>query len=265
MSKFRVTKIIVGGNKSSLKEPRVDAIEKPLPHPYSSKAFRMMIVGPSGSGKSQFFVNLLTKPEAFGFNKEFGEGVFDFVYLFCPTYDTDETLNVLTKPGQKTGETFLDEKSVYKVSDKESITGICQEIIKSLDKQIKEVDEDEVPVKTLIVFDDLTEEVKTSEIITNLFTKGRKHEISVIIITNQYKRYPPGVRNGVTQFVIFKPATSQELKNILADISFNKERIERLAAGLFKENPKAFIYIDKTAPENEGIWYSDQNGELHKY
>lgn len=264
MSKFRVTKVVVGGSSSKPDEPRIDAIETPFPRPYMDHSFRMMIIGPSGRGKSNLFVNMLTKPQVYGYNKQFHDSVFDNIYLFCPTYNTDQTLNILTTQGVN-GDTYLDyDESIFAVADKEVITEIVKEKIGEIEDKLKTLEPGEIPPKTLMVFDDLTNELNSSTIIRNLFTKGRKHQISIIIMTNQYKRYVPEIRNNVTNFALFAPTTSQETTDIFKDIGYNVKHMEALAKQVF-ENKKCFILVDRTKPEQDAVYYSDANGELHKY
>ena len=74
--------------------------------------------------------------------------------------------------------------------------------------------------KILIVFDDM----KLNPIVTELFIRGRKLNISIVFITQSYFKVPKDVRLNSTHFFIMKIPNKRELQQIalnhLSDIDF---------------------------------------------
>ena len=65
--------------------------------------------------------------------------------------------------------------------------------------------------KILIVFDDMIADMinnkKLNPVVTELFTRGRKPNISIVFFTQSYFKIPKGVRLNSTHFFIMKPPT----------------------------------------------------------
>lgn len=249
---IEITEIKIPGAKARLPEPDIDALPEPAPRPYRNHSFRMIIVGPSGSGKSNVFVNLLIKVY---------KGVFTNVYIFCPTFDNDLTLQKLVQKHKNAdGElvSFMDDDDVYRLDNEKDITTKVREILKESEKDIKVTPENEIPPKTLLVFDDLTTELYKAQVMKDLFTKGRKYEVSVIIMTNKYRVYDPIIRNNATQMIVFKPSNEQETSDIAEDVARGKDekRVKSAMAQAFKRGEHPFVFIDNDTPkDNERFWY----------
>ena len=83
--------------------------------------------------------------------------------------------------------------------------------------------------KTLIVFDDMIADIinnkKLNSIVTELFIRGRKLNISLVFITQSYFKVPKDVRLNTTHFFIMKIPNKRELQetaiNHSSDIDFN--------------------------------------------
>ena len=69
--------------------------------------------------------------------------------------------------------------------------------------------------KVLIVFDDMIADMfnnkKLSPIVTELFVRGRKLNISIVFITQSYFKVPKDVRLSSTHFFIMKIPNKREL------------------------------------------------------
>ena len=72
--------------------------------------------------------------------------------------------------------------------------------------------------KILIVFDDMIADMinnkKLNSIVTELFIRGRKLNISLVFITQSYFKVPKDVRLNTTHFFIMKIPNERELKHI---------------------------------------------------
>ena len=72
--------------------------------------------------------------------------------------------------------------------------------------------------KNLIVFDDMIADMinnkKLNSIVTELFIRGRKLNISLVFITQSYFKVPKDVRLNTTHFFIAKISNKRELRDI---------------------------------------------------
>ena len=78
--------------------------------------------------------------------------------------------------------------------------------------------------KILIVFDDMINNKKLNPIVTELFIRGRKLNISIAFITQSYFKVPKDLRLNSTHFFIMKILNKRELQQIAlnhsSDIDF---------------------------------------------
>ena len=82
--------------------------------------------------------------------------------------------------------------------------------------------------KVLIIFDDMIADMinnsKLNPIVTELFIRGRKLNISIIFITQSYYKVPKDIRLNSTHFYIMKIPNKRELQQIAlnhsSDIDF---------------------------------------------
>ena len=82
--------------------------------------------------------------------------------------------------------------------------------------------------KILIVFDDMIADMinnkKLNPVVTELFIRGRKLNISIVFITQLYVKVPKDVRLNSTHFFIMKISNKRELQQIAlnnsSDIDF---------------------------------------------
>ena len=79
--------------------------------------------------------------------------------------------------------------------------------------------------KILIVFDDVIADMinnkKLNSIITELFIRGRKLNISLVFITQSYFKVPKDVRLNSTHFFIMKIQNKREFQQIALNHSTN--------------------------------------------
>ena len=101
---------------------------------------------------------------------------------------------------------------------------------------------------------DMTNNKKLSSIVTELFIRGKKINISVVFITQSYLKVPKGVRLHSTQFVIMKVSNKREIQqislNYYSDIKF-KDLI-RIYKN-FTAEPYSFLVNDTTLPADNPL------------
>ena len=78
--------------------------------------------------------------------------------------------------------------------------------------------------KVLIIFDDMIADMinnnKVNPIVTKLFIRGRKLNISIVFITQSYFKVPKDVRLNSTHFFIMKIPNKNELQQTALNHSF---------------------------------------------
>ena len=105
--------------------------------------------------------------------------------------------------------------------------------------------------KILIVFDDMIADMinkkKLNSIVTELFIRGRKLNISLVFITQSYFKVPKDVRLNTTHFFIMKIPNERELQQIAlnhsSDIDF-KDFVKIYKK--YTDKPYSFLVNDTT-------------------
>ena len=105
--------------------------------------------------------------------------------------------------------------------------------------------------KILIVFDDMIADMihnkKLNSIVTELFIRGRKLNISLVFITQSYYKVPKDVRLNTTHFFIMKIPHKRELQQIAINHSSDKDFKEFI--NIYKKDtdePYSFLVSDTT-------------------
>ena len=112
--------------------------------------------------------------------------------------------------------------------------------------------------KVLIVFDDVIADIinnkKLNSIVTELFIRCRKLNISLVFMSQSHFKVPKSVRNNSTHFVIMKIPNKREIQQIainhLSDIN-TKDFIN-----IYKKctnKPYSFLVIDTTLSANNPL------------
>ena len=122
--------------------------------------------------------------------------------------------------------------------------------------------------KVLIIFDDMIADMinnnKLNPIVTELFIRGRKLNISIVFITQSYFKVPKDVRLNSTHFFIMKIPNKRELQQIalnhLSDIDFKD--IMNIYKKYTKE-PYSFLVNDTTLPSDNPLRF--RKNLLRKY
>ena len=109
--------------------------------------------------------------------------------------------------------------------------------------------------KIFIVFDDMIADMisnkKLNSIVTELFIRCRKLNISLVFISQSYFKVPKDVRNNSTHFFIMKIANKRELQQIAINHSSDintKDFIEIYRK--CTDKPYSFLVMDTTLPSN---------------
>ena len=156
----------------------------------------MLIVGGSGSGKTNAFLNLINN-----------QTDIDKIYLYAKD-PYEEKYQYLINKREKVGlDHFKDPRAFMEYSN------VMQDVYKNID--------DYNPGKKrkiLIVFDDVIADMinnkKLNPVVTELFIRCRKLNISIAFITQSYFKVPKDVRLNSAHFFIMKIPSKKELQQI---------------------------------------------------
>ena len=110
--------------------------------------------------------------------------------------------------------------------------------------------------KVLIIFDDMIADMinnnKLNPIVTELFIRGRKLNISIVFIAQSYFKVPKDVRLNSTHFFIMKIPNKRELQQIAlnhsSDIDF-KDFMNIYKK--YAKEPYSFLVNDTTLPSDD--------------
>jgi ABC-type dipeptide/oligopeptide/nickel transport system ATPase component len=157
--------------------------------------FRMCVVAPSGSGKSNFLVNL--------------------IHLFSQGKGTFADITIITRNKDEPLYNFLTSKC-DQIQVKEGLTNLPQ-----LDKMDKRTNH-------LVCFDDLVL-AKDQSAIENYYIRARKLNCSVIYLSQSYFRIPKMIRNNCSYMVILKLSGNREVNLILSEFGLGVSREQLLS------------------------------------
>ena len=200
-------------------------------HPY-----RILIIGGSGSGKTNALLNLINnQPDI------------DKIYLYAKGPYEKKISNLINKREKLGLNLFNDPKAFMEYSND------MQDVYKNI--------EDYNPIKKrkiLIVFDDMIADMinnnKLNPIVTELFIRERKRNISIVFIMQSYFKVPKDVRLNSTHFFIMKIPNKRELQQIAlnhsSDIDFkNYMNIYKKCT----KEPYYFLVNDITLPSDDPL------------
>ena len=112
--------------------------------------------------------------------------------------------------------------------------------------------------KVLIVFDDMIADMinnkKLNSRVTELFVRGRKVSISIIIITQLYFKVPKEIRLNTTHFFIIKIPNKRELQQTILNHSSDIDFKDFIT--IYKECtviPYSFLVNDTTLPSDNPL------------
>jgi hypothetical protein len=158
--------------------------------------FRMCVVAPSGSGKSNFLVNL--------------------IHLFSSgAKGTFSDITIITRNK---------DEPLYKY-----LTSKCDQIqIKEGIHNIPPLDKMNKKENHLVCFDDLVL-AKDQSAIENYYIRARKLNCSVVYLSQSYFRIPKIIRNNCSYMVILKLSGNREVNLILSEFGLGVSREQLLA------------------------------------
>ena len=160
------------------------------------KPYRILIIGGSGSGKTNLLLNLIENQPGN-----------DKIYLYDKDSHEAKYQYLINKTESVGIDHFNDPKAFIEYSND------MHDVYKNIDDYNPDKDN-----KHLIVFDimiaDMINNKKLNSIVTELFIRRSKLNISVVFITQSYFKFPKDVRLNTTHIFIAKIPNRRELQEI---------------------------------------------------
>ena len=158
--------------------------------------YRILIIGGSGSGKANALLNL-----------KYNQPDIDKIYLYAKDPYEEKYQFLINERGSTGLKHFNDPKAFIEYSND------MQDVYKNINYYNPNKEN-----KILIVFDDMIADMinnkKLNSIVTELFIRGRKLNISIAFITQSYFKVSSNVRLNSTHFFIMKILNKRELQQI---------------------------------------------------
>lgn len=166
-----------------------------------SRSFCMLISGRSGSGKSNFLINLLKTGVVNGQRKGLKKQ-FENIIVCSPSIASLKT-------------------NIFKnLSDEKMFTEFNEEFINYLIDFCHE--EKEEGNNTLVILDDVGSELRRSAMVEKKFLQliyNKRHlGLSIICTVQKYNNASVGVRTNMTHLILFRPTNMKELQTVHEEV-----------------------------------------------
>ena len=189
--------------------------------------FRMLIIGASGSGKTNVLLHLINNLHPI-----------DKIYLYAKDIQEPKYEYLINK-GEQAGIKNLDDpKAFIEYSDD------MDDVLDDINNCNKNRDK-----KVLIVFDDMIADIEYNKnfkrIIKELFYRARKINVSIVFITQSYFRALKDARLNSTHYILMKIGNKKQLKRIAEEKSGhlgNKDFLKM--CNYCTREPYSFMTID---------------------
>lgn len=181
--------------------------------------FRIILVAPSGTGKTTILVNFVLRPE-------FYFDYFNEIYIISPSIYTDYKW----KPVRDT----FPEEDKHKFLFESFDSTVIARIVENQRTIIRELDgEKDLAPRILLIFDDILAErlfrTNSTGPLEDLFARGRQLNISIIVSSQFYKEISTRARDNPTNIVLMNigrnknelTKISEELSGPISDKQFN--------------------------------------------
>jgi hypothetical protein len=210
---------------------------------------RMLVVAPSGAGKTVLLVSLVLDvyPKAFA-----------RIYIFSPSVHIDRQWDAVKDfQARKMGVDGNKEKLYFD----EFQPGDLQNIIDQ-QARITHLSKTKGMSKlhqVLVILDDIADDpriTRQAKPVHELFVRGRHHCISTIASVQKYRVLAPLIRVNATDLIVFRLRSMHELNAILEENSavYGEKALEEMYT-LATHEPYSFLYIKLAARRPEDMFY----------
>ena len=204
--------------------------------PYIGHPYRILVIGGSGSGKTNALLNLIHN-----------QSDIDKIYLYAKD-PYEAKYQFLINKRECVGINRLNDRKAFI-----EYSNDMHKVYKNIDNYNPDKEN-----KVLIVFDDMIADMinnkKLNSIVTELFIRCRKLNISLVFISQSYFKDPKDVRNNSTHFFIMKIPNKRELQQIA--INHSSDINTKDFINIYKkctDKPYSFLVIDTTLLANNPL------------
>ena len=211
---------------------------------------RMILLAPSGAGKTVLLSNLILN---------IYRDAFERIFVFSPSVDLDHVWKAVKK--------YQEDHMKAKESDKEKLyydhydPEELEKIISTQNKVVKHLKAGgkKKLFSILIVIDDFADEpafTRQSKLLHSLFTRGRHNSISTIVSTQKFASIHPTIRVNATALIVYRLRNAKELESFVDEVSgliTKKDLIEIYKQATAEEY--SFLYVNLVAKTIKDMFY----------
>ena len=163
---------------------------------YILDPYRILILGGSGSRKTNALLNLIKN-----------QSDIDKIYLYAK-YPYEAKHQYLINKREKVGLDHSDDPKAFT-----EYSNNIQDVYKNIE-EYNLGNKRKILIVSSDVFTDMINNKKLNPIVTELFIRGRKLNISIAFVTQSYFKVPKDVRENTAHFFIMKIRNKRELQQI---------------------------------------------------
>ncbi len=218
-------------------------IPDPLP---KQSGFLMLVVGSSGSGKTSFLINMISK------KKKKGKGRQSLIHCFDKI--------VVCSPSLKT----LKEDIFEKIDDSQKYSDFddCMNDIYDHMKQSEALSntDNHADQTNLLIIDDCATQLKTNrqrEMQLVSLLQNRRHlgggGLSCILISQKYNMIPTGIRSNLSHLALYRCKTLQEEDTIVNEVLPIDKKVARQLFDFVFDKKYQFLFVDMTLTKSNKL------------
>ena len=202
----------------------------------SDTSFMYLLIGASGSGKTNLLISLLKKKKCKGDKLKSYYRCFDHMVICSPSLETIAT------------DTIFED-----LPDENLFESLSEEVFDRLDEITEDPEYKEKSQQTCLVIDDCSADLRKKENMYNLvkLTTNRRHRgISIFIVAHSLVQLDPKLRNNASLIFVFRPKSLKE-KTFIKDTYFDMphQKSERILDHIY-QNKHDFALIDTSLRHN---------------
>ena len=198
---------------------------------------RSMLVGPSGGGKTVLLTNMIL---------DIYRDCFSRVYVWSPSINVDSTWKPVKDYFQNHIKPNDIEKMYFDSHEPSELEQVIKTQQKVIDYQKEQKHKDLYQI--LIVIDDFADDTnftRKSQLLHQLYIRGRHYMISTITSTQVYKQISPIVRKNMTHLFIYRLRNYGDLESIVEELSaiYDKKTLLQIYHEAVSED-YSFLYVN---------------------
>ena len=218
---------------------------------------RMVLLAPSGSGKTVLLSNLILN---------IYRGCFERIYVFSPSIEIDKTWEPVKKYQAETMRATEKDKDKlyfdhYEANDLERIIDTQHKVVKLMKAQKRTK-----LYSILVVIDDFADDptfTRQSKLLHSLYTRGRHNSISTIVSTQKFAAIHPILRVNATSLIVYRLRNNKELESFLEEVSGLTGKKELMAIyKIATEEEFSFLYVNLAARRVSEMFYKNFTGRI---